>query len=419
MVPALAAAAPERAPSPELRSLAGTVVSAESRWNRRGDRIYTHATIRAADGTTVEVRQPGGAVDDIGMIQFPSPPLLNTGDEVELRAARFDTTFSVVEVTSIERPTAAPSGPSTHPGSKALIRQPDPLEYVRATTDGGAPLYWASSCVYLTYDSDGTSHIPGDQEFTIMDEVLAHWRESVQGCSYIDFVVEDRRSLEVGLDGINLVKFREDRWCRPSDDGEGEDCHPNDAAGITTLFFYNNPDSDRYGEIMDADIELNGADRFSISADGTSEGPSERCLSDLANTFTHEIGHLLGLDHTCRFPSEAPPYRRDHNGDEVPICSSTLPDEILETTMYPSQVCGETKKSTVEPDDIEALCAVYAQAEDPGRCAPVELPRKRSWCTVAPAGSEGRPGATLALLACAVALLWRLRRSATSAARHR
>src|SRR5690606_2185854 len=83
MVPALAAAAPERAPSPELRSLAGTVVSAESRWNRRGDRIYTHATIRAADGTTVEVRQPGGAVDDIGMIQFPSPPLLNTGDEVE------------------------------------------------------------------------------------------------------------------------------------------------------------------------------------------------------------------------------------------------------------------------------------------------------------------------------------------------
>lgn len=421
MVPALGSATPEPAPAPEIQSLAGTVVSAEPRWNQRGDRIFTHAVIRAADGTTVEVRQPGGTVDDIGMIQFPSPALLHPGDRVELRAARRDTTLSVVDVVSIDRNAGAPSGPDTAPGTKALIRQPGPLDYVRATTDGGTPLYWVSSCVYLVYDSDGTSHVADEQEFAVMDEVLAHWRDAVQGCSYIDFVVEERSSTEVGFDGVNVVKFREDTWCRPSEDGEGLDCHPNDAAGITTLFFVNNPEDDRYGEIIDADIELNGAERFAISVDGISAGPQERCLSDLANTFTHEVGHLLGLDHTCRFPSEPPPYRRDHTGDEVPLCSSTLPGEILDTTMYPSQVCGETKKSTVEPDDIDAICAIYAQAEDPGRCAPVDIPRKRSWCTVAPGSSDsrGRAGAVLVLLACAVTLLWRARRSATSAARHR
>ncbi len=396
----------------EAGIVAGTVTAAEPRWNERGDRIYTHAVIRLKDGGTITVRQPGGTVGDIGMVQFPGTPLLRAGDQVEARVAAVAATWSVVEITALSRQREIGAPESLTPsGGKDLSRPPVPLEYVRTTTDEGTPLYWQSGCVYLTIDKAGTSHVTGDLELTVIKQVLAHWRESVASCSYMELVPEERDGVEVGFDGVNVVKFRDESWCRPGADGEGEECHPADAAGITTLTFINAPDSDRYGEILDGDIELNGATRFSISVEGRTDGPPERCLADLANTFTHEVGHLLGLDHTCRFSGE--PMREDSEGNPVPQCSGSLPGEILDATMHPSQTCGETKKATLEADDRDAVCAVYEVDTDPNQCKRVSLTTKKSWCTIAPdGGSRGSLLATFVLLLGALALIWRLRLTA-------
>lgn len=391
-----------------MLELTGTVTSSEARWSADGQHIRTYASVRTEDGETITVSQLGGSVGDLAMRQFPSQPLLRRGDRFRARALAGAEGYSLVSLAELERaelPGAAPALPGPSGAEPAR-------NFVRTTTAESVPLYWAGGCVYITFDEAGTSHIADLDEFAVMEDALDHWRSSTRSCSYMNFVLAEPRTTEVGFDGVNLVKFRDERWCRPDGEG-GEQCHPADAAGLTTLTFVNNPESERYGEILDADIEINGADRFAISVDGETEVPETRCLADLGNTFTHEVGHLLGLDHTCRFSGDAPAV--DHEGDEVPLCSGALNPEILEATMHPSQTCGETKKASLEDDDINAICSIYPQAEDPDECKPISLTGERSWCSVAPAAADdagNRRGTwALALLGLGGLLLAQRRRA--------
>ncbi len=68
----------------------------------------------------------------------------------------------------------------------------------------------------------------------------------------------------------------------------------------------------------------------------------------MQNTLTHELGHLMGLEHPCRVGADPP--RTDGNGVQVPMCGAALNDaQITEATMFNFQDCGETKKETLEP----------------------------------------------------------------------
>lgn len=381
------------------------MIRSESDWTPGGDRIITRSLIRTADGRTVEVSQPGGTVDGIGMLQYPSSPAMVPGDQVtmEVRVSSTDLAWEIGRIISLVR---SNPGAVFHRG----IQQSSPqMGYVRTTTGANIPLYWASSCVFLSYDSAGTTHIPGEQEFIVLDQVFANWRQSIESCSYLRFQLESRvDGVEVGFDGLNLLKFRDDSWCRPATEDKPGECYDPRAAGLTTLFFVNDPESARNGEILDADIEINGVN-FAISLDGATQG-SDTCLADLANTLTHEVGHLLGLDHTCRIGSE--PNRRDHQDNPVPLCSDALPPEITDATMYPSQTCGETKKATLEPDDISAICAIYPAEHDPDTCMPVSLSKRRSACSVGPSIERPRDLASLLWPLAGVGLfLWFRRRT--------
>ena len=86
------------------------------------------------------------------------------------------------------------------------------------------------------------------------------------------------------------------------------------------------PDSLDYDAIESADIDLNVS--FSYSNNGS---PYDY---NVQNVITHELGHLLGLnDQYSSFYEE--------------------------TTMYGYIDPGETKKSTLEDDDIDGLEAIY------------------------------------------------------------
>lgn len=388
--------APDRQGS--LEALEGTVIASEARWNARGDRIFSESLIRTTDGRTIPVIQPGGTVDGIGMIQYPSPPAMRPGDQVTIQVWTTDTDqpWQVNELTSLVRP-----GPGAIFQRDAQERAPQ-LGYVRTTTEAEAPLYWASGCVFLTYDSAGSTHIAGDEELAIMDQVFATWRQSIESCSFLRFELDGQEGVEVGFDGVNAVKFREQRWCRPATEEDPEECYNPGAAGLTTLYFVNDPESARNGEILDADIELNGVN-FAISSGGNSLGGTG-CLADLANTMTHEVGHLMGLEHTCRLPGD--PDRYDHQGNPVPLCSDSLDREVLEATMYPSQTCGETKKITLEADDIGGICTIYATEQDPGTCKRAAIGgRRRGLCSVGPGHDRSGDLASLLLPLAGVGLL--------------
>ena len=336
------------AASPTM-AIEGEVTNTQSRWTQDGSRIVTEATVRTPTGDVV-VSQLGGTVDGLTMRTFPGPEILVPGMRVAV-AAHEDRDLSARKHNVVD-------------SVKVMFT---PSGFVRTgPTKAGNYLYWESGCVFVTVDSAGTKAIAGDAELAVIDAVIATWNDGVAGCSYLKVVKDATRSVEVGKDNVNVIKFRDASWCRPAVGDDPPRCHSPSAAGITTAVYVDDAGSSRDGAIVDADIELNGVD-FAISTNDQSL--ENGCKADLANTLTHEMGHLLGLEHPCRAAADPP--RVDGNGNPVPSCASTTDPAIIDSTMYNFQDCGETKKATLAQDEIDAICAVYPIAEDPGSCEKV------------------------------------------------
>ena len=330
--------------------VSGDVIAVVAHWTADGSRIITEATVATATGPIV-VSQLGGTVDGLTMRQFPAPtePLV-VGMRVAMAThAAADLAGTMHEVVDATRVLAYP--PS----------------FVRTgKTKGGHYLYWESGCVFVSIADEGTKDINGDNEFPVIDASIAEWNDTTSSCAYLQVMSDGRvANAEVGgRDMINLIKFRDASWCRPATKDDPARCYAMAAAGITTATYVDSTTNARDGAIVDADVELNGVN-FDIGVGGVTLGTAG-CLADLQNTLTHELGHLHGLEHTCLTASDPP--RVDELGNDVPLCGGALPPKITDATMYPYQDCGETKKSTLEVDDIAAICAIYPTAKDPGSC---------------------------------------------------
>jgi len=117
----------------------------------------------------------------------------------------------------------------------------------------------------------------------------------------------------------------------------------------------------RTGEILDADVILNSEGFPLAQAESASGG------IDLVAVLTHEIGHVLGLDHS-----------------DVP--GATMQAE--------TRGFGTAELRTLEPDDVEGLCALYppraAGEVDPG--SEPEPPSAASGCTLSSPPGSARAG---------------------------
>ncbi len=367
-------------------TITGEVVATEARWSSDGSRIVTAATVRTPDGDVV-VSQLGGSVDGLTMRTFPGPEPLVPGMRVAVSAhAGLDLaqrTHMVVDAVRVLQ--HAPGFVRTGP------------------TKAGRYLFWESGCVQVTVDAEGTKQIVGDLEFAAIDASIEEWNSNVRSCSFMAIVKVATENREVGRDNRNMIKLRDQSWCRPATEDDPMRCYSPQAAGLTTAVFVDDRSSARDGAIVDADIELNGVD-FAISLDGQSTGTAD-CQADLRNTLTHELGHLLGLEHPCLAAGD--PERVDAEGRPVRDCSVATP-AITEATMYNFQACGETSKIDLAPDDIAGICAIYPIAEDPGVC---EAVGEGGGCCTA----SGRPGSTILVTVAAVLVLRRRRKKSRTA----
>lgn len=374
------------APAAGTEWFTGDVVRTAGRWTRDGSRIVTDATVRTADGSERVVSQLGGTAGGYTQIVWHGQPALEPGMRVTLAAHPATTAPGrwIADEVIVERGlgTLAP--------------------YVRTVTKkSGRPLYWAKSCIELRRAAAGTSAVPNED--AIIGAAIGAWNGATSACTYLDLVDGGTDTREVGKDRVNLIIVRDTTWCRPAVDGDDERCFNNAAAGVTTVTFVDDPDDERDGEIIDADVELNNV-TFRITDGGQGTGTAS-CDADLLNTLVHELGHLIGLEHTCRGPADPP--RVDDTGAAVPLCGETSDPELLDATMYPYQDCGETKKATPEPDDVAAVCETYPVGDDPEECGPPDA-LTGGCCDAgggAPVGS-----AALALMVGAMGLRRRRRR---------
>lgn len=280
-------------------------------------------------------------------------------------------------------------------------------EYVRTIAQGVGVaetvtcVTWNRREYVYRVDAAGSQQTPGENEFVAVDQAFATWQAVSDTCSDFKFVRGpriDRPKVGAGSGDANVVTFRE-RSCReivPLADPCLADntcsnvyaCwdHSELTIGLTTSTY-----STRTGIISDSDIELNAAPHaggggfvFSTVTEPVCEESAVSALcvaNDIQNTVTHEIGHVVGLDH-------------------VPEDGST---------MAPTAPLGELRKRVIDHGTATGFCLTYPRSRPPVPCdelaAQTTRVRGRIDCSAGGAGPLG-----LAVLAVAQALRGRRRR---------
>ena len=228
-------------------------------------------------------------------------------------------------------------------------------------------LYWTeNNTITWKANQAGNPETPGESEFDALRAAFGEWNTQLTACGNLAFSEGPRTaSRKIGwlkdaseiANNENIVVFRQQRCsdvgislsdsCWDAEDTEGcgnkYDCweHQAQAIALTTTTY--DPQS---GRILDADIELNQPGFIFSTVDTPRCMPplipySTSCVAwDLQNTVTHEIGHMMGLDHTS----------------------------FTGSTMNPTAPPGELSKRDLDTGTSSFVCNVYPKGEPTRDC---------------------------------------------------
>lgn len=192
---------------------------------------------------------------------------------------------------------------------------------------------------------------------------VATWNAAFASCGQLRFEeqpVTDARGYGYDAEGPNVtsVVFF-DRACRDLGDLDGctlgEDCgEVHDCWDYDTQFLaLTLPTYDCSGRLLDSDVVVNGADFRLTTADAPTcqpqTGAPDACtcpagmacvITDVENTLTHELGHVVGLDHI----------------------------HLEGSTMSPWARPGDTDKRALDPGTQAFVCEVYPAGEPVQTC---------------------------------------------------
>ncbi len=243
--------------------------------------------------------------------------------------------------------------------------------YVRSINKNGSQVRWPTSCVVMSPDARGDQSadaIDLDTFQGALTRAVKNWNSRIGGCTYMKLgVTNPSIALEAVADGRPAVVFRSDVW------GRAELKYDEAAIGLTTVWSADRDGDVTDGQINDADIELNAVNySFTVSPE-TGSPRSGTKLEDLESTLTHELGHVLGLAHTCwdhkTMVHDEVIHPLDNTGTLIPDCVSTmLPDSVTKATMYPFAPERSTAMRNLTDDDVRGVCDVYPSADPSTAC---------------------------------------------------
>jgi len=234
--------------------------------------------------------------------------------------------------------------------------------FVRYLTEDNAPFFWAQASVSITgYSNDFTqTSMTTDQVASALQGAAAAWSQETNSCTYLELVpaLSTAATPLAVNDGHNALIFHSTVWCHVGSNGQCDVDYDASALAVTT-----DTANRKTGQILDADVEVNLVD---YQWADLVEDPNLTNDMDLQNALTHELGHLIGLDHTCFDPLSSKSGARpdDNSGQPLPDCATASVD-VQATTMFPSAQPGDTQKRTLAPDDLNAVCTIYPVNDPP------------------------------------------------------
>lgn len=195
---------------------------------------------------------------------------------------------------------------------------------------GTVPLRWYQDTVELFTDSRLTRDVQARDALHAVNASIDEWNRV--DCPHVQIVnagtVTGGNPIEMNKSGVrlgtNLVKFENAaEWAENRTDDQSYDTSMTIA--LSTMFHMRDT-----GQIVSFGIEFNDS-VFKFATE------PEEDTYDIQNTMTHELGHVLGLDHA---------------GIETTA--------YWEQTMFYSADPAETKKRTLGDDDRAGLCDLYS-----------------------------------------------------------
>ena len=183
--------------------------------------------------------------------------------------------------------------------------------YVPAETQLGASLWWDAQEIPFVLDANTPEGWDDQETLELIEEAFARW--STLDCYPMTFPIlgYDEGALEAD-DGTNWIRWVHEDWP-----------YSSSLIALTSIHALT-----ATGQILDADIEVNLADKAFIT--GFECNPNQNGY-DLLGTLVHEIGHVLGAGHSRE----------------------------AQATMYGVTTWGDCTKATLHQDDVDGFCANY------------------------------------------------------------
>ncbi|MFT6108009.1 MAG: hypothetical protein ACJA2W_000918 [Planctomycetota bacterium] len=208
----------------------------------------------------------------------------------------------------------------------------------------GTPLSWSSpENISLVFNSDGSDDVADGSEETALRNAVDQWN-AVYG-SQARIVIDDTPSSTQRRDwqsnDIHLVVFDETG-------SSGYFAGASGIVAITPVTFFTD------GRIIDADVVFNGKNfRFSTSG--------ETARFDIQDVATHELGHLVGLDHSGVCGATMYPYV-----DSTVILhrSLSIDDQNGMRHVYPESSFGQISGRVIRSNG-SGIAGAHVAATDP------------------------------------------------------